>query len=198
MKATICAVILALAIAPAAAAADQGKSKEKATQSKGAGAAEQGKAKEKPTQSKEKPTQSKGKGKGATPDQPAAPGSQQGAGSCSPDTTAPVIHSVSASPNVLRVPNHKMTPIAIQANVTDNCPGVTWTVTAIASDEPVNGTGDGDTAPDWQVTSAHAVSLRSERAGTGDGRVYTITITARDAANNTSTGTTTVTVPHNR
>ncbi len=51
---------------------------------------------------------------------------------------------------------------------------------------------------DQAIASAHAVRLRSERAGTGDGRVYTITITARDAANNTSTATTDVTVPHNR
>ncbi|MBA3297743.1 MAG: hypothetical protein H0U19_12495 [Acidobacteria bacterium] len=110
-----------------------------------------------------------------------------------------MINSVSATPNALGPPNHRMTPVSIRANVTDNCPGaVTWAVTAISSDEPVNGTGDGDTEPDWAIASPHAVSLRSERAGTGDGRVYTITITATDTAKNTSTATTTVSVPHNR
>lgn len=151
----------------------------------GGAAADQGKAKGKSEDKKSPPTASKPTG-----------GSQEG--SCSPDRTPPVIQSVTATPNVLGAPNHKMTPVAIRANVTDNCPGVTWAVTTVASDEPINGTGDGDTAPDWTIGSPHAVSLRAERAGTGDGRVYTITITAKDGANNTATATTAVTVPHNR
>ena len=179
MKSAAFVLTLAMALAPSSNAAGQGQSK----------------AKEKPAQSK---AQEKAKGKGATPATPAPGGGVTGGASCSPDTTPPVIQSVSASPNTLTVPNHKMTPVAIRANVTDNCPGVTWSVTAIASDEPVNGTGDGDTEPDWGIASAHAVSLRAERAGTGDGRVYTITITAKDAANHRATATTTVTVPHNR
>lgn len=144
-----------------------------------------------------------GRGRGKTPEKKTPPttsgraGGEQG-GSCSPDKTPPVIHSVTAAPNVLPVPNHRMTPVAISANVTDNCPGVTWAVSAVASDEPVNGTGDGDTAPDWTIGAPHTLSLRAERAGTGDGRVYTITITAKDAANNTATATTAVTVPHNK
>lgn len=182
MKNGTCAVIVALALMPAIGAADQGQSKPK----------------EKTTTSQ---SQGKEKGKKAGgPAAPASPGSSSvaGSGSCAPDTTAPVIQSVSASPNALSVPNHRMVPVAISANVTDNCSAAMWSVTAITSDEPVNGTGDGDTDPDWSITSPHAVSLRSERAGTGDGRVYTVTITAKDAANNTSTATTTVTVPHNR
>jgi hypothetical protein len=110
-----------------------------------------------------------------------------------------VIASVSATPNSLGAPNHKMTPVAISARVTDNCPGATtWSVTGISSNEPANGTGDGDTEPDWTMAGAHAVSLRAERAGTGSGRIYTITITAKDVAGNASTATTTVAVPHNK
>ncbi|HXG55319.1 MAG TPA: hypothetical protein VNJ03_08045 [Vicinamibacterales bacterium] len=178
MKNAACAVIVALALMPAIGAADQGQSK----------------AKEKKT------TQSKPEGKAKEKGAPGSPGSSgvAGPGACTPDTTAPVIQSVSASPNALWPPNHRMAPVAISANVTDNCTAATWAVTSISSDEPVNGTGDGDTEPDWSIVSAHAVSLRSERAGSGDGRVYTVTITAKDAANNTSTATTTVTVPHNR
>ena len=71
-------------------------------------------------------------------------------------------------------------------------------MTGVSSNEPVNCTGDGDTGPDWTIAGAHGVSLRAERAGNGSGRTYTITITAKDAAGNTSTGTTTVAVPHNR
>lgn len=133
--------------------------------------------------------QEKGKGKSTAKESPAA---------CSPDTTGPVIHSVTASPNVLWAPNHKMTPVSVSANITDNCSAVTWSVTAIGSDEPANGTGDGDAEPDFSISAAHAVNLRAERAGSGDGRVYTITIVARDAAGNRTTGSTTVSVPHSQ
>ena len=150
----------------------------------GSAAAEQGKYKK---GKKDQPSA------GPAASNPKAAGSQ-----CSPDTTAPVIASVSATPNTLGAPNHKMTPVSITAQVTDNCGAATWSVTSIASNEPVNGTGDGDTAPDWTIAGAHGVSLRAERAGTGSGRTYTITITAKDAAGNTSTGTTTVAVPHNQ
>ena len=187
MRNTAFAVIFAMALSPAFVAADQGQSK----------------AKQKTTQTKGKSTQAKGQGKGqgkkAATAGTAGTAAVAGAEGCSPDTTPPVISSVSATPNVLLVPNHRMMPIALSANVTDNCPGaVTWAVTSVESDEPINGLGDGDTEPDWTISSAHAIRLRAERAGTGDGRVYTITITARDAANNTSTAATTVTVPHNR
>jgi hypothetical protein len=132
----------------------------------------------------------------ATKDQAPGPSS---AAQCSPDTGAPVIASVSATPNSLGAPNHKMTSVAIAARVTDNCPGATtWSVTGISSNEPLNGTGDGDSEPDWSIAGAHAVSLRAERAGSGTGRIYTVTITAKDAAGNTSTATTAVSVPHNK
>src|SRR5688572_2578839 len=43
-----------------------------------------------------------------------APGSSS-ASQCSPDTTAPVIASVTATPGSLGAPNHKMTPVSITA-----------------------------------------------------------------------------------
>ena len=137
--------------------------------------------------------------KGKPKQQPSAEApAKPGGGECAPDKTAPVIASVSASPSTLGAPNHKMTPVAVSVKASDNCSAVTWSVTGVSSNEPVNGTGDGDTAPDWTIAGAHGVTLRAERAGTGSGRTYTITITAKDAAGNTSTGTTTVSVPHNK
>ena len=64
--------------------------------------------------------------------------------------------------------------------------------------EPVNGTGDGDMAPDWVIVDAKHVRLRAERAGGGTGRVYTIQITCTDSANNSSSKSVAVTVPHDK
>jgi hypothetical protein len=60
------------------------------------------------------------------------------------------------------------------------------------------GTGDGGTAPDWLIVNPHHVELRAERAGTGAGRVYTITVACTDGSNNTTTKTVTVFVPKSR
>lgn len=57
---------------------------------------------------------------------------------------------------------------------------------SVASNEPVNGTGDGDTAPDWQITGDLTVNLRAERSGSGSGRVYSITTQCADVAGNSS------------
>ena len=140
--------------------------------------------------------QAKPKDKGKPAGAPAG-GTVTGGASCAPDTTPPVISSVSATPSTLGAPNHKMTPVSINVKVADNCTTPTWTVTSVSSNEPLNGTGDGDTEPDWTM-AGQKVTLRAERAGTGSGRTYTVTVTAKDAAGNTSTGTTTVSVPHNR
>lgn len=111
------------------------------------------------------------------------------------DTTPPVIVSVSATPNVFWPPNHKMMPVQISAVVTDACTTATWKVVLITCNQPVNGLGDGNTSPDWQITGDHAVSLRSERSGKYGDRIYTIKIRATDLAGNHSTATTKVTVP---
>jgi uncharacterized delta-60 repeat protein len=114
------------------------------------------------------------------------------------DATPPTISNISASPSSLWPPNHKFKDIAISYDVSDNC-GSQSEITcglSVTSNEPINGEGDGDTAPDWLVIDAHAVRLRAERAGNGNGRVYTITVSCRDSRNNAIRGTTTVTVPH--
>ena len=112
------------------------------------------------------------------------------------DTEAPVIHDLSASPNNLWPPNHKMNNVAVNYTATDNCPGPVSCSLWVTSNEPANGNGDGNTAPDWVVTDDHHVQLRAERAGNGNGRLYTITTTCHDQHGNTSHSTTTVTVQH--
>ena len=110
------------------------------------------------------------------------------------DTTAPVMGPVSVSASTLWPANHKMVAISVSAFATDAV-GAACAVSAVASSEPDNGLGDGDTTGDSAITGALAVSLRAERSGTGDGRIYTITVTCRDAAGNATTDTAEVAVP---
>jgi hypothetical protein len=110
---------------------------------------------------------------------------------------APVINGASATPEVLWPPNHKMVDVTIDYTVTDPCPNTC--VLTVSSNEPLNGTGDGNTSDDWQVIDAHHVQLRAERAGNGDGRIYTINITCTNDTNKlSSTKTVAVVVPHDQ
>ena len=63
-------------------------------------------------------------------------------------------------------------------------------IVSVSSNEPSSG------VPQWVITGPLSVNLRAERDGRGSGRIYTITMEARDASGNTTTGTVTVTVPH--
>jgi Subtilase family len=110
------------------------------------------------------------------------------------DDTGPSVTGVSASPNTLWAPNHQMVPITVAYTAVDNCSAVTCTL-SVTSNEPINGLGDGDTAPDWSIVGPHNLSLRSERGGKGSGRIYTIKIDCVDAAGNHTIKTVPVTVP---
>jgi uncharacterized repeat protein (TIGR01451 family) len=111
----------------------------------------------------------------------------------------PVISGVAADPSVLWPPNHKLVNVTVNYTVTDNCPLPPGSCTlSVTSNEPINGTGDGNTSPDWIVLDDHHVLLRAERAGNGNGRMYTITITCIDSGGNSSSESVTVTVPHDR
>jgi uncharacterized repeat protein (TIGR01451 family) len=111
----------------------------------------------------------------------------------------PVITGAAADPSVLWPPNHRMVNVTVSYDVTDNCPLPPGSCTlSVTSNEPVDGNGDGHTSPDWIVLDDHHVLLRAERAGNGNGRIYTITITCVDSGGNTSTDSVTVTVPHDR
>ena len=113
------------------------------------------------------------------------------------DTEAPIITGASANPSVLWPPNHALVPVTVNYTTSDNCGSVTCTL-SVTSNEPINGTDDGDTSPDWIIIDAHHVQLRAERSGVGSGRIYTITITCTDGPGNSSSRTVTVTVPLHR
>ncbi len=111
------------------------------------------------------------------------------------DTTAPVITSVSTNAPALWPPNHRMVAVTVGAAASDLVGVTSLKIVSVTSSEPDNGLGDGDTAGDIQVTGDLTLNLRAERAGKGNGRTYTITVEARDAAGNASTKTCTVFVP---
>jgi hypothetical protein len=114
------------------------------------------------------------------------------------DTQPPRILLLTATPNVLSPPNHRMVLVTISVSATDNSGApVTSSIVNVTSSEPQNGLGDGDQYPDWQITGPLTLYLRSERAQNGPGRTYTITVQSKDTSGNTATGTVTVFVPAN-
>ena len=115
------------------------------------------------------------------------------------DMTPPAITSLAAIPALLWPPDHKMRPVALAVVATDNCDAaVVCRVGSVSSNEPENGLGDGDTAPDFEVTGAFATLLRAERAGNGSGRIYSVEMVCRDFSGNSSGARTAVTVPKSR
>jgi hypothetical protein len=126
------------------------------------------------------------------------------------DTTPPDI-SVTVSPDTLWPPNHKMVDIVAVVTVSDICDAApTVVLTSVESNEPDNDqgkpydpqestSGDGNTVNDIDAkigTEDYEFQLRAERAGAGDGRVYTITYTVTDASDNSASASATVVVPH--
>ena len=87
-------------------------------------------------------------------------------------------------------------PITVTTTAADGCGATTCAIASVTSNEPVNGSGDGNTGTDWQITGSNTADVRAERSGGGSGRVYTLTVRCTDPAGNASTGTTTVSVAH--
>ena len=118
------------------------------------------------------------------------------------DNSLPII-TLTGQTIVLGSPNHQYETInltSLVASAGDACdPTVDLSDVVIArvtSDEAENGEGDGGTDNDIVIgPDCKSVQLRAERAGGGNGRVYTITFLVRDTAGNTTTATAQVTVP---
>jgi uncharacterized repeat protein (TIGR01451 family) len=109
----------------------------------------------------------------------------------------PVCTSASGGPG-LWPPNHKMSAARSITGLTDpDGNPVSVTITGIFQDEPTNGLGDGDTGPaDASILGANSFSVRAERSGTQDGRVYYVQFTGSDGQGGSCSGTAAVGVPH--
>lgn len=109
------------------------------------------------------------------------------------DTIVPQI-IVSTDTIMLWPPNHQYEDFDLNdfvISVWDNCSNLTIDdvdITYASSDEPENGTGDGDTYDDIVISNeCHNISLRKERQGGENGRVYTIYFELVDGNNNVDT-----------
>lgn len=118
------------------------------------------------------------------------------------DTTPPAI-TLSVSPSILWPPNHKMVSVSSIVSASDNCDsGPPINLESITSNEAENNGEVGNTMDDIQDaefgTADYNFSLRAERSGAGNGRIYTIVYSATDASGNKATANDTVVVPHNK
>ena len=107
------------------------------------------------------------------------------------DTTPPTI-LVETPPQQLWPPNHGHRTVALadlELMVADSCDGgvskADLLLVQVGNDEPEDGPFDGNTLQDIVIAAdCRSASLRAERQGTGNGRVYTLTLAVADASQN--------------
>jgi hypothetical protein len=95
----------------------------------------------------------------------------------------------------LRPPNHQLVPIAISGITDPDGDPISIRVSAVSQDEPPSTQG---TCPDAVVDQAGFASVRAEREGSGNGRVYAIAFTADDGSGGACEGVVRVCVPRDR
>lgn len=113
----------------------------------------------------------------------------------------PNISQAYASRECLWPPNHKMVDISIMGVTDPDDDPITITITGITSDEATaseKGAGGAKHAPDADGVGTDTASVRAERSGSGDGRVYVISFTASDGEGGVAEGSVEVSVPHDK
>jgi hypothetical protein len=106
-----------------------------------------------------------------------------------------------AEPGCLWPPNHKFVDISIMGVTDPDDDPVTITILKIWSDEPTatdKGSGGAKHAPDADGVGTDTASVRAERSGKGDGRVYVIWFIAEDGRGGECIGKVIVNVPHDQ
>jgi hypothetical protein len=108
------------------------------------------------------------------------------------DTTPPSMDNMTADPNVLRPPYHRMKRVTIDPKAADACGMALCDIAAVTSNAPPNGGGP----PDVEVTGDLTLNLRAETsAQEGNNRLYSITVQCRDVSGNSSLDSVGVSVP---
>lgn len=118
------------------------------------------------------------------------------------DTLAPTLTPV-ASADILWPPNGKMREVIIYANAYDNSGGPVMLSVLVAENQPPQKHKYRTVIPDYSIVSIDqsagviVLQLRAARAGKGEDRIYSITITAADASENSSGAEVIIKAPHN-
>ncbi len=106
------------------------------------------------------------------------------------DKTPPTL-SLTANPNILWPPNHKLIDVSIEGSATDSLSGIDSTSFKV--------TDEYKTIEPLISNFNTAIQLESWREGNDlNGRVYTVTATTKDKADNQVTATTTIICPHDQ
>ncbi|WP_179862992.1 glycine rich domain-containing protein [Bacillus toyonensis] len=115
------------------------------------------------------------------------------------DKTAPVLN-ISLDKITIWPPNHKMVPITATINASDGTSGINSVVlTSITSNETLQSDDIQNANYNKPISgSTDSFSLRADRLGSGNGRIYTVTYTVKDNTGNVTTKTATVAVPHDQ
>jgi len=113
------------------------------------------------------------------------------------DTTAPTL-TVSTTASSLWPPNHQLENVGLTVNASDNGGGAPVIQVAVFSDEDDLAPGSGNFSPDAKNIAPGTLRLRSERSGSGSGRVYLISVTATDASSNATHACAAVVVPQSQ
>ena len=113
------------------------------------------------------------------------------------DTTEPTV-SCQTAVDTLWPANHKLVDVGLTYAAFDVCDTSSLAIDiSVTSDEhprDAGGAGGRNHCPD-AVVDGETVLLRAERSGSGDGRVYEITVSATDNCGNVGTCTVSVGVP---
>jgi hypothetical protein len=114
-----------------------------------------------------------------------------------PDANGPPdCSAVAADVVTLWPPNHNLRSVTLAGATDPDGEPTVLTIGTVTQDEPLNGTGDGDTSPDAAAgATSDAVRLRAERSGGGDGRIYRIGYEVEDPHGASCEGSVEVAVP---
>ncbi len=107
----------------------------------------------------------------------------------------PVCTAARPSVGTLWPPNHRLVDVAVLAVTDPEGDPIVVTIDSIFQDEPVGGLGDGNTAPDGFGVGTSTASVRAERDGAGNGRVYHVAFTAGDGHGGSCSSVIQVSVP---
>lgn len=113
-----------------------------------------------------------------------------------PNNRPPDVSNAYPSLGYLWPPNRKLVNVTIEGVTDPDGDNVTITVIGITSDEPTKLKTKDKYSPDAFGVGTSVASLRAERDGEGNGRVYVVYFKAEDGRGGEAEGNVTVCVPH--